>query len=27
MRIDFNGWPGNHTNLENCIRPYNGSFF
>jgi len=27
MRIDFHGWPGNHTNLEDCIRPYNGSFF
>jgi hypothetical protein len=27
MKIDFEGWPVNHTNLEDCIRPYNGSFF
>jgi len=27
VRIDFNDWPGNHTNLQDCIRPYNGSFF
>jgi len=27
VTFDFNDWPTNHTNLENCIRPYNGSFF
>ena len=27
VRIDFDGWPGNHTNITDCIRPYNGSFF
>ena len=27
VRIDFNDCPGKHTNLQDCIRPYNGSFF
>lgn len=27
VSFDFNDWPGNHTNLEECIKPYNGSFF
>jgi len=27
VTVDFDGWPGNHTNLERYIRPYNGSLF
>ena len=27
VRISFNDWPENHTNLESCIRPYHGSLF
>jgi hypothetical protein len=27
VQFDFNDWPGNHTNLQECIKPYNGSFF
>jgi hypothetical protein len=27
VNFDFNDWPGNHTNLMECIKPYNGSFF
>jgi hypothetical protein len=27
VQFDFNDWPGNHTNLAECIKPYNGSFF
>ena len=25
--FDFDEWPGNHYNDEECIRPYNGSLF
>jgi hypothetical protein len=25
--FDFDQWPGNHNDDEECIRPYNGSFF
>lgn len=25
--FDFDDWPGNHWNEEECIRPYTGSFF
>ena len=25
--FDFDAWPGNHNDDEECIRAYNGSFF
>ena len=27
MKLNFPGWPITHSNLQECIRPYNGSFF
>lgn len=27
VEFDFDAWPGNHYNDEECIRPYNGSYF
>lgn len=27
VNFDFDGWPGNHYNDEEGIRPYNGSYF
>jgi len=27
VEFDFDSWPGNHYNDEECIRPYNGSYF
>lgn len=27
IEFDFDDWPGNHYNDEECIRAYNGSYF
>jgi hypothetical protein len=27
MVFDYDNWPGNHTNDEECIRYYKGSFY
>ena len=27
MDFDYDGWVSNHTNDEECLRPYNGSLF